>query len=83
MEYGGKEFNDPVLRCDSCSKLVHRKFITVYAGCNHCGNKRFRSINGLSSEEHRTLKDGTYKLNLDNYKIDPDYLNLFEEVEDV
>lgn len=82
MDYEGKEFNDPVLRCDQCSGLSHRDFISKNAGCCHCGNKRFKNVRGMSSEEHAQLETGTLVIGKKDYKIDPDFLALFKEVED-
>ena len=81
MEYDGKEFNDPILRCDQCSKLTHREFISKHAGCCHCGNKRFKNVRGMSSDEHECLSNGTLQIGKKDYKIDADFLVLFEEVE--
>lgn len=83
MDYDGPEFKDPIVRCESCAKIVHRQFISVYAGCNHCGNKRFKNVLAITGEEMQGLKSGKYELNLKGYEIDPDFLALFEEVEDV
>ena len=83
MDYNGKEFNDPIVRCYSCSKLVHRAFIAVHAGCNHCGNKRFRNVTGMNDKEYNALKNATYDFGLKEYKIDPDNLNEWEEADSV
>lgn len=82
MDYEGKEFNDPVLRCDQCSKLTHRDFISKNAGCAHCGNKRFKNVRGLSPDEHAGLTDGSLKIGKKSYSIDVGFLDLFEEVAD-
>lgn len=83
VNYQGKEFNDPIVRCHSCSNLVHRKFIGAYAGCNHCGNKRFRNVSGLNEDEYMALNNGTYDFGLKEYKIDSEFLNQFVGVDDV
>jgi len=81
MDYEGKEFNDPVLRCDQCSELTHRDFISKHAGCCHCGNKRFKNVRGLSEMEHTALTAGTLEIGKKSYDMDPDFLALFQEVE--
>jgi DNA-directed RNA polymerase subunit RPC12/RpoP len=82
MEYDGKDFNDPILRCDQCSKITHRDFISKHAGCSHCGNKRFKNVRGLSQEEYSGLKNRTLAIGKKAYEIDKDFLSLFEGVED-
>ena len=79
-KYDGKEFLDPIVRCDNCAALVHREFIGKHAGCNHCGNKRFKNVQGLSGPEHIGLTDGTYDLGLKEYVIPADFLAIFQEV---
>lgn len=83
VDYFGRNFNDPIVRCDACNRIVHRVYISHRAGCNSCGNKRFRSLTGLSQEEFTALENGTYDLGLKSYTIDPDYLSLFEDCEEV
>lgn len=82
MDYE-KGFKDPVVRCDQCNDLTHRKFITMHGGCVHCGNKRFKSIAALKEAEMQGLKDATLKIGMKTYEIDPAYLALFEEVKEV
>ena len=66
-------FTDPVLRCDSCNKIVTKNVITKLGLCNHCGNKRFRAVDVISELELIQIK-----------KLDgaDDFLELFEEVND-
>lgn len=79
--YDGKEFNDPILRCTGCTKIVHRAWISARGGCNHCGNRRFQNINGFDDDEYNQLVNGTYDLGMKEYKIDPDFFKLFEQSE--
>lgn len=51
------EFTDPVLRCDSCQKLVKRETLHKVGTCPHCGNKRVRNVNVFSEEEHKQLEE--------------------------
>lgn len=82
MEYDGKEFNDPVLRCDQCSELVHRLFLSAHGGCNHCGNRRVRNVQGLNADEFEGLTEGTLNIGIQKpYTIDPDFMALFEVAE--
>ena len=82
-KYDGKEFNDPIVRCVGCTKLVHRTWIAVKGGCNHCGNRRFQSISGMSEEEHTQLQEGSYPFGIKEYTIDPEFFNIFEQSEDI
>jgi len=67
-------FVDPVVRCTECHILVHRKTIKKIGMCQKCGNKRVRKVSTLSGEEMADLKEKN---------IDPVFLALFGEVEDV
>ena len=82
MDYE-KDFHDPVVRCEQCNSLTHRKYIYKNGGCAKCGNKRFKSIHALDGDEVSGLKDGTLKIGIRGYKIDPEFLALFEAVEEV
>lgn len=73
IDYEKGDFKDPVLRCDSCAKLVLLEKIHKFHFCNHCGNKRFKRVNMINEEEMIDLKEK---------KIDPDFLALFEGVDD-
>lgn len=44
-------FREPVVRCDSCTKLVLVGDIEKYGLCNKCGNRRFRNVNVINDEE--------------------------------
>lgn len=74
-KYGAKtqqDFPDPIVRCDSCQTIVHRKHIHQMGCCPECGNRRFRNVRTLKAEEMEALK---------KTKIDPEFLALFEGVE--
>jgi len=84
IDYQGRDFNDPIVRCEQCAKITHRAYIKKYAGCVNCGNKRFKNVRGLEEDEYYGLKNGTLKIGLDiPYKIDPNFLKQFEEAEDI
>lgn len=78
LKYGkdSKQFNDPVVRCDSCQKLIFRKDIQKYGLCSGCGNTRVRNVLVLTPDEMCQMKrwagDG---------EIDEDFLKLFESVQ--
>lgn len=73
-KYGAKTkqpFPDPIVRCDSCQAIVHRRHIHKMGCCPECGNRRFRNVLTLKSKEmERLKKEG----------IDPEFLALFEGV---
>jgi uncharacterized CHY-type Zn-finger protein len=64
-------FNDPVVRCDSCQKVVARLAIANLGKCPYCGNRKVRSIQGFNSEELEKMK---------TWGIDPDFIALFEPI---
>ncbi len=66
-------FKDPVVRCDSCAKLVLVETIHKNKMCNHCGNLRFRIVSNFSEVELEKMKEKN---------IDPKFLALFKEVPD-
>lgn len=71
--YLNKEaFPDPVIRCDSCHVLVHRKHVHTMGCCPECGNRRFRNVLTLKENEMEKLKE---------WKIDPEFIALFEGVQ--
>lgn len=73
-KYGAKSktpFADPVVRCDSCQAIVHRRHIHKMGCCPECGNRRFRNVLTLKGKEMKRLK---------KEGIDPEFLALFEEV---
>jgi uncharacterized CHY-type Zn-finger protein len=62
-------FSDPVVRCDSCQKLLERSDIQKYGCCKHCGGRKIRNVLVFSPEEKREMEQ---------WGIDPDFLALFE-----
>ena len=68
-------FNDPVVRCDGCNKLVNKVDGAIkIGGCPHCGNKRVNAAMTFNKEELEKMKE---------WNIDPDFIAIFERVEDV
>lgn len=66
-------FEDPVVRCCDCSKLIFRGSIKKFGSCPHCGNRRVRNVLAMTGEEMEMLK---------KKDIDPVFLALFEGVPD-
>ena len=79
-KYDTAEMRDPLVRCHACAKLVATEFIKKHAACNHCGNKRFFFLYVLQMDELNAIREGTYDLGIDEYEIDPEYLDIFEVV---
>ena len=50
-------FNDPVLRCDSCQKLVKRADLHKFGCCPACGNKRVRNLTIFNDVERAQMID--------------------------
>lgn len=62
MDFLNKEFIedravDPVLRCDSCNKLVLLERLTKFGCCEHCGNKRVKALQIFNSEEADQMRE--------------------------
>ncbi len=65
-------FIDPVVRCDSCNKMVNRKTVLKTGSCL-CGSRKVKRVASMTPDEMKTAK---------KWDIDPDFIALFEEVED-
>jgi len=63
-------FREPVVRCDSCQKLLFVKQLKKSGAC-FCGSRRIRNLRAFTPEELELMK---------KKDIDPDFLALFEEV---
>lgn len=66
MDFLNKEFIeestvDPVLRCDSCNKIIELKAIHKLGVCSHCGNKRVRSLTIFDETERDQIKAWGYE----------------------
>jgi uncharacterized CHY-type Zn-finger protein len=66
-----QSFNDPVLRCTECSKLLFHEEILKVGKCKYCGCRKIRSVEVFNDLELKLMK---------NKGIDPEYIALFEEV---
>lgn len=65
-------FTDPVVRCDSCTKLVKAGLLKKLGACPNCGNKRVRNVTIFNEEEKEQLTEWGFH----------DFLKEFEGVED-
>ena len=70
---------DPLMKCDDCKKFVAKEYIIINGGCNHCGNRRVKTIMTMESKDIEALKAGTYPLGIGEYVVDPAFFELFEE----
>lgn len=68
------DFKEPVLRCDSCHKLVLHAELKQHGMCPHCGNTRVRNVRVMNDAEMEQALAwalaGT---------INADWLELFEQ----
>lgn len=65
-------FEDPVLRCDSCGKLVYAPTVRQIGCCDGCGGRKMRNVKTFTSEEREKMV---------GWNVDPNFLALFENVE--
>lgn len=63
-------FNEPVVRCTDCQRLVFRTEIKEFGCCPDCGCKRFKNVVVMDDKEQQILID----------KGHGDFLKLFKEV---
>jgi len=66
-------FDDPVVRCCECQRIIFREEIHKFGMCPKCGNKRIRNILALQSDEMDMLR---------TKQVDEDFLKLFEGISD-
>ncbi len=69
------EFIEPLVRCDSCAKLMFSKKLTNQGSCD-CGNTRVRNITKLSKKELKKVTKWA-----DAGKLDQVWVNLWVPVE--
>lgn len=62
---------DPVLRCDSCNKLVTHEMLKKIGSCDKCGNKRVRNVTVFNDEEKAQIEQWGFH----------EFLNEFESVD--
>jgi hypothetical protein len=69
-------FNEPVVRCDSCAKLVLTATLKELGMCPHCSNTRVRNARTMNEEDFNKATDWARQ-----GLIDPEWLNLFKSKE--
>ena len=74
-EQENKGFSDPVLRCDSCNKLILTKDVHKIGTCPRCGNRRVREVRNYNDDDLPILKSW-----LASNDIDQAFLDQFAEV---
>lgn len=65
-----EETIDPVLRCDSCNKLVKLETLNKLGRCDKCGNRRVKNVTIYNLEEKKQMEDWGFS----------EFLKKFEEV---
>jgi len=64
---------DPVLRCDSCQKMLLTSEVLGIGMCPECGNRRMRNVVIMNEEEQKQAE---------KWGLDPKFMARFEPVED-
>jgi hypothetical protein len=70
-KYDGESFNDPVVRCTECQRIIFKEEVETIGRCPGCGCRKVRNLMTISDSEEKLLK---------NKKVDPEFLELFEVV---
>lgn len=65
-------FKEPVLRCDSCVKLVLAATLREIGMCPHCGNTRVRNARTMNDDDMAKAREW-----ITQGLLDPDWLHLF------
>jgi hypothetical protein len=66
-------FNDPVVRCDSCQRILMVAKLRDIGGCI-CGSRKVRNLKGFDDKEEALMKE---------WEIDPAFLRLFEPMAEI
>ena len=64
-------FCDPVVRCDSCSKIIQTATLRQLGMCS-CGNRKIRNLQTFTPEEMQQME---------TWGVDPDFFAMFQGVE--
>ena len=62
-------FNDPVVRCNECQKLLRREELAKIGNCKLCGSKSVKEVLTFNSREQKLMR---------KWGVDEDFLALFE-----
>lgn len=65
------KFEDPIVRCDSCNKLIDRAGLLQVGMCPHCGHRKVRKVLQFAESEIQWAREN----------LDPEFMALFEEVD--
>ena len=64
-------FQDPVVRCDSCQRILMVEKLKEMGSCI-CGSRKVRNLKGFNEKEAALMKE---------WAIDPAFLKLFEPID--
>lgn len=65
-------FNDPVVRCDACNKLILTQELKKAGMCS-CSNTRVRNLRSIDEQDRDQIQSW-----INEGKVDSDFLILFE-----
>jgi hypothetical protein len=68
------EFNEPVVRCDCCGKLLLMDVLRREGRCDKCGHRKIKNLFGFDKTEYEQMLA---------WGIDPEFLALFQNEEGV
>ena len=66
-------FTDPVVRCDSCNRIVLREQLKKIGCCPHCGGRRVKELRIFDEKELEQMQ---------RWEVDPEFLKLFEKIDE-
>lgn len=64
-------FQDPVVRCDSCQRIILVTKLREMGNCI-CGARKVRNLKGYNEKEEALMKE---------WEVDPNFLKLFEPID--
>ena len=67
-KYDGGDFNDPIVRCTECQKILFRAELEKSGRCI-CGCRKVRNVFSLSGSEVKLLQ---------NKRVDPEFIEQFQ-----
>jgi rRNA maturation endonuclease Nob1 len=54
---GDQQFDDPVVRCTGCTKILFKEQIQKIGKCVYCGCRKVRTVDMLSDSEIKLMKN--------------------------